>query len=84
MSGIDVSTPSRTGTARRAPTLQGGGNKNKVPAALAKVGIHSVSDNLFPGDVLNVGRAFMMVFRTELEARLVRVPGQEGGRDGTR
>ncbi|HQS59953.1 MAG: hypothetical protein B7Y56_03350 [Gallionellales bacterium 35-53-114] len=43
-----------------------------VPASLARVGIVSASDNLFPGDVLNVGRAFINVFRPELEARLIR------------
>jgi len=45
---------------------------------------HSVSDNLFPGDTLNVGRLFMDMFSTEIEARLVRMPGQKGGRDGAR
>lgn len=43
-----------------------------IPASLAKHGIISVSDNLFPGDTLNVGRAFINVFRPELEARLIR------------
>jgi len=55
---------------------EGRGNKSSgagdVPASLAKVGIYSVSDNLFPGDTLNVGRTFMAVFGTELEARLIK------------
>lgn len=43
-----------------------------IPACLTRKGIVSVSDNLAPGDVLNVGRAFINVFRPELEARLIR------------
>ena len=48
-----------------------------MPAVLARQGIRSVSDNLTVGEVLDVGRAFAMVFRTELEARLIRVPDAE-------
>jgi hypothetical protein len=52
------------------PLLQSGGTG--VPAVLAKQGVGSVSDNLFPGDTLKVGRLFMAMFQTEIEARLVR------------
>lgn len=41
-------------------------------AGMVKRGLLSVSDNLFPGESLNVGRAFAQVFRPELEARLIR------------
>jgi hypothetical protein len=42
-----------------------------APAALQRQGIFSVRDNLCPGDELKVGRAFVQLFRTELEARVI-------------
>lgn len=43
-----------------------------VPACLVKRGILGVTDNLQPGEVLNIGRAFINAFRPELEARLLK------------
>lgn len=43
---------------------------NSIPAALAKHGIASVSDNLPPGAELAVSRDFVRIFRGEIEARL--------------
>lgn len=43
-----------------------------IPAALAKRGIVSVSDNLQPGDIVSCGKAFNRIFRTELEQRIYR------------
>jgi hypothetical protein len=41
------------------------------PASLVKRGILGVSDNLLPGESLAIGRAFMQVFRPELEAHFL-------------
>lgn len=46
--------------------------RNPIPASLTKHGIRSVSDNLQPGETLAIGRAFINVFRPELEARLLK------------
>lgn len=45
---------------------------NPIPASLTKRGIRGVSDNLQPGESLAIGRAFINVFRPELEARLLK------------
>lgn len=47
-------------------------NAHPIPASLTKHGIRGVSDNLQPGETLAIGRAFIDVFRPELEARLLK------------
>lgn len=43
-----------------------------APAALAKHGITTLTDNLGPGEFVGINRAFFNVFRPELEARFIR------------
>ena len=45
-----------------------------IPTALMKLGINSLRDNLSPGEVLNpkhVSRQFMVLFRTEMEDKIL-------------
>lgn len=43
----------------------------KTPTILWTKGAHSVEDNLSSGEALSVSRAFISVFRKELEERLL-------------
>jgi hypothetical protein len=67
----DKNTLSLLRQAQDRPSLSHQG-RGGIPAVLVRQGVCSVSDNLFPGDTLNVGRIFMNMFRTELEARLIK------------
>jgi hypothetical protein len=42
-----------------------------APSSLSKRGITTLSDNLQPGEQVSISRAFINVFRPELEARLL-------------
>lgn len=39
-----------------------------IPASLSRLGITGLSDNLQPGQEVNFSKAFVSIFRTELEA----------------
>jgi hypothetical protein len=43
-----------------------------APAAIAKHGIATLTDNLAPGEFIAINRAFFNVFRPEFEARFIR------------
>ena len=43
-----------------------------IPKSLARKGITSVKDNLQSGEWVSVSKAFCLVFRKELEARLIK------------
>jgi hypothetical protein len=49
-----------------------GRSKSGIPASLAKHGILRVSDNIPDGMGVDFNRAFMQVFRPELEAGVIR------------
>lgn len=46
-------------------------NHSPAPAAIAKHGITTLTDNLGPGEFVAINRAFFNVFRPELEARFI-------------
>ena len=52
-------------------TLRQAQGERSAPAALAKRGITTLSDNLQPGEALSISRAFITFFRPELEARFI-------------
>jgi hypothetical protein len=52
-------------------TLRQDQGERHVPAAVAKHGITTLTDNLQPGEALSISRAFITFFRPELEARFL-------------
>lgn len=56
-----------------------GGEGKQIPRPLFNQGISAVRDNLEDGDVLYVGRSFMLLYRTELEDLLITKAEQKGG-----
>lgn len=51
-----------------------------IPLSLYKKGITMIEDNLLPGQEVNFGKMFCLIFRSELEARIFQSKGEASGR----
>lgn len=49
-----------------------------IPSCLIKLGVKQATDNVSSGEMLNpisISRSFVMLYRTELEAKIIRRTG---------